>query len=496
MVPGSSFKHFASRFAIALAIVIGATVVAVNTGNRFFEKTFNDIPTTHIKPDVLQQPEDKGSPANFLIIGTDSRAFVQNQQQAQAFGSAQDVQGQRSDTMMVVHVEPASKTGFVVSFPRDTWVTIPGHGDDRLNAALELGGPSLLIQTITENFNVPITHYLEVDIEGFQNIVNTIGGVKIYFPTPARDAFSGLNQPEAGCRELDGGQALTYVRARHYEWFDATKKRWREDPRSDLSRIQRQQYFMRSLAQASLDRGASNPATAFALLNNISGSLQKDQNLQLSDIKGLINAFRDLDPQSIEMLTVPVVGVMKGDAQVVELKQPDAEAILARLRSFSNIPAGLPPAAAPADVRVQVLNGSGVAGRGDEVLKDLVAHGFVAAGPAKDADRSDYPVTQVRWGKDAPLKAITAAWYLGTDNVAEARPGEVASGDVVVIVGADWEGLVAPAKRTPDPTSSTVPPATAGTVATTTTTTTPPSPDATATVPVDPTTGGPLVGCP
>jgi LCP family protein required for cell wall assembly len=494
VAPGSSFKHFASRFAIALAIVVGATAVAVNTGNRFFEKTFNEIPTTHIKPNVLQKPEDKGQPANFLIIGTDSRAFVQNQQQAQAFGTAQDVQGQRSDTMMVVHVEPDSKTGFVVSFPRDTWVTIPGHGEDRLNAALELGGPSLLIQTITANFNVPITHYLEIDIEGFQNIVNTIGGVKIYFPTPARDSFSGLNQPDAGCRELDGGQALTYVRARHYEWFDAAKKRWREDPRSDLSRIQRQQYFMRSLAQASLDRGASNPATAFALLNNISGSLQKDQNLQLSDIKGLINAFRDLDPQSIEMLTVPVVGVMKGDAQVVELKEPDAEAILARLRSFSNLAAGLPTPAAPADVKVQVLNGSGVAGRGEEVLDDLVAHGFVSAGPAKDANRSDYPLTQVRWASGAALKAVTAASALGTDNAVEARAGEVTNADVVVIVGRDWEGLVAPVKQPPDPTATTS--STAAAAPTTTTTTTPPSPDATATVPVDPTTGGPLVGCP
>ena len=264
---------------------------------------------------------------------------------------------------------------------------------------------------------MPITHYLEVDIEGFQNIVNTIGGVKIYFPTPARDSFSGLNQPDAGCRELDGGQALTYVRARHYEWFDAAKKRWREDPRSDLSRIQRQQYFMRSLAQASLDRGASNPATAFALLNNISGSLQKDQNLQLSDIKGLINAFRDLDPQSIEMVTVPVVGVMKGDAQVVELKQPDAEAD-PRSAAFVLRPVG--PAARRSrrhDVRVKVLNGSGVAGRGDEVLNDLVAHGFVAAGPAEDADRSDYPVTQVRWAGTERVKALTTASYLGTDKV-------------------------------------------------------------------------------
>ncbi len=337
MAPGSSFKHFVGRYAIALAIVIGATFVAVNTGNRWFEKEFDEIPTTRIRPELLTEPEERGEPANFLIIGTDTRAFVQNEVQAEAFGTAEEVAGQRSDTMMVVHVEPDSKTGFVVSFPRDLWVTIPGHGENRLNSALELGGPSLLIETLTANFDVPITHFLEIDIEGFQQIVNTIGGVEIFLPTPARDEFSGLDQPEAGCRELDGGQALTYVRARHYEWFDAAQNRWRTDPRSDLSRIERQQYFMRSLAQASLDRGAGNPTTAFALLDDISGSLHKDQNLELSDVKGLINAFRDLDPQSIEMLTVPIVGAIEGDAQVVVLKQPEADAILNRLRTFANV---------------------------------------------------------------------------------------------------------------------------------------------------------------
>ena len=256
---------------------------------------------------------------------------------------------------------------------------------------------------------------------------------------------------------------------------------------------------MRSLAQASLDRGASNPATAFALLNNISGSLQKDQNLQLSDIKGLINAFRDLDPQSIEMLTVPVVGVMKGDAQVVELKQPDAEAILGRLRSFSNLSSGLPTAAAPSDVRVQVLNGSGIAGRGREVLTDLVAHGFVAAGPAKDADRSDYPLTEVRWADERRDQGSRPRRpYLGTPNAVAARPGEVANADVIVIVG---RGLGGPggagrsSRRTrtpPRPPTATMrrrsPPRR------------PPRPRRRRTRPRRcrsiPTTGGPLVGCP
>jgi LCP family protein required for cell wall assembly len=508
VAPGSSFRHFASRFAIALALVLVATGVAISTGNRFFEETVDNIATTHIRDDLLV-PEEKGEPANFLIIGTDTRSFVQTEEQRRAFGGTEEVVGQRSDTMMVVHVEPMTETGFVVSFPRDLWVVIPGHGEDRLNSALELGGPSLLIETLSQNFNVPINHYLEVDIDGFQRIVNTIGHVSIYFPAAARDTFSGLDQP-AGCRELDGAQALTYVRARHLRYLDPDTGRWREDPRSDLGRIERQQYFMRSLAEAALDGGARNPATAIALLDDISDALSKDQNLDWADIRGLVNAFRDLDPSSIEMLTLPIVGTRRGEAQVLIPKEPDADPILNRLRTFTNAAAALPAAVAPEEISVRVVNGSRHDEWGDEVLEGLAAHGFETTGPAERGDRTDYPLTQIRWSADTEEqagKALSAAFYLGTGNAVEARPGETGDADVVVVVGNDWGDLVALAKRPPDPDSTvatgetTAPdPAVSSTPDTPTTlaptSTTPRSRAETLTVPVDPETGGPLVGCP
>jgi LCP family protein required for cell wall assembly len=486
VAPGSSWKHFVSRFAIALAVVLGATWLAVNTGNRWFEREFDKIPTAKIRRDVLEPPpEDKSKPANFLIIGTDSRVFVQNQQQAQAFGTPAEVVGQRSDTMMVVHVEPGAKTGFVVSLPRDTWVDIPGHGENRLNAALELGGPSLLIETITSNFAVPIMHYLEIDIEGFQNIVNTIGGVHIYFPTPARDTLSGLNEPEAGCHELDGAQALTYVRARHYEWYDASTKRWKTDPRSDLSRIERQQYFMRSLAQASLDRGASNPATALALLSDLSDSVQRDEGLQLSDIKGLINSFRDLEPSTIEMLTLPVEAANRGGADVLVPKQPDAETVLDRLRTFSYL-AALPRPVPPSDFRIGVVNQSGQPGLGDRVRDALVGRDFDIVGSAEE-DSHLLPQTEIRYRPGADGEALTAVNELGTTNTILTPTSQLDGRDVVVHIGQDWDLLAAKLKQPVGTTTTTVAP---------TTTTIPRSPADTAVVPVDPETGGTLVGCP
>ena len=157
-----------------------------------------------------------------------------------------------------------------MSFPRDTYVDIPGHGHNLLNAAFELGGAALTIQTFQDVFGIPIQHYLAVNFVGFEKIVNAIGHVKIYFPTPARDFYSQLDQPSAGCHSLDGAEALAYARSRHYsipregvsDPDPQNRDDWIEDPRSDLDRIQRQQYFLRSLGQTALEHGASNPITA------------------------------------------------------------------------------------------------------------------------------------------------------------------------------------------------------------------------------------------
>jgi LCP family protein required for cell wall assembly len=489
VAPGTSLRSFLARFAIALVVVVVATGVGVVAGDDRFDRLLSDIANVDIAPEVFEE-EVRGEPANFLVVGSDSRAFVSNEGEAQSFGTEDEVGGARSDTTMVVHVDPDTRTGFVVAFPRDLRVEIPGHGEQRLNAAFGLGGPELVIRTLQENFDIPIHHYLEVDFAGFREIVDTIGGVDIWFPTPARDRYTGLDVPEAGCRELNGAQGLEYVRSRHYSWFDAEAGRWREDPLQDLNRIKRQQYFMRSLAEAALDRGASNPVVAFQLLDDVSGALRKDPELGEEDLKGLINAFRDLDPASIEMATIPVEA---GRGGALELREADAAPILDRLRNFSGLE-GFEPPADPATVRVAVLNGSGARGRAREVLDLLLAHGYRQAADPADADRDDYPLTAVRYAPGEVRKGLTVASALGTLDVAE-RQDLPAGTDVVVIVGRDWETVDAPVKRPPDETS------TSGTGASTaastaTTTTAPPSPSATALVPVDPQTGGPLVGCP
>jgi LCP family protein required for cell wall assembly len=503
VAPGTSFRAFFGRLAIALLAVVAATSAGVYIGTSRFEDEIADIPTVDIKDGVLA-PEEKGEPANYLIIGSDSRAFVENEAQEGAFGSADEVGGQRSDTTMVVHVEPDSKTGFVVSFPRDLRVDIPGHGEHKLNAAFGFGGPSLVIETLKENFDVPIQHYLEVDFAGFEDIVNTIGGVSIQFNAPARDLKSNLDIPEAGCRKLDGAQALQYVRSRYYEWYDAEDGEWENDPLSDLNRIKRQQYFMRSLANEAIDLGAGDLRNAYKLIDDVSDSLRRDPKLDAGDMRGLINAFRDLDPASIEMTTIPIAS-SGGD---LVLKQPEAEPVLARLRTFEGYPEGFEPPVDPGEIGIAVLNGSGVAGVAGEVSDLLEAHGYDIREEPGDADRDDYPLTRVRYAAGETRKGLTVATALATLDVQEASdllPGV----DVEVIVGRDWEDINAPVKQqapgtteTPDtsapastdaPSSSSA--ASSSAPGTTTTSTSIPPFEQQALVPVDPETGGPLVGC-
>src|SRR5438105_2395081 len=145
-----SIRIFLRRFLVALVVatVISGTVAVV--ANVVENQKFNDINTVTIPTNVLSPKGKAGSPTNFLIIGSDSRAFVDTPAQAKAFGSAKDVGTGRSDVMMIVHTEPQLGTAFVVSFPRDTEVAIPGHGHDKLNAAFAYGGPALTIKTFRE----------------------------------------------------------------------------------------------------------------------------------------------------------------------------------------------------------------------------------------------------------------------------------------------------------------------------------------------------------
>ena len=163
-----------------------------------------------------------------------------------------------------------------MSIPRDLWVEIVGTGrSQRINTAYN-DGPERLAATVSESLGIPIHHYVEVDFQGFKNIIDEIGGIEICVDLAARDANSGL-EIQPGCNILDGTMALAYARSRHYEEWDGTD--WVEDPRADLGRIERQQFFIRSAVNYTLAQIGSSPFSSGDTVQAVAASVRIDPRL-------------------------------------------------------------------------------------------------------------------------------------------------------------------------------------------------------------------------
>jgi LCP family protein required for cell wall assembly len=457
-----SLRVFVRRFFVALLVGVVLVAALAITEDIVKRQTISKISKAKIDPSLLSEG------GNYLIIGSDTRAFVESQKDAEHFGSKDTQTGQRSDTIMIAHIDPGKNTGILVSFPRDLWVAIPGHGSAKINAAFAFGGPQLTIATITQDFDIPISHFLEVDFAGFRDIVNAIGSVPIYFPTPVRDTYTGLFIDAPGCHNLKGEQALAYVRSRYYQYQTADGQ-WHYDPTSDIGRIRRQQYFIRSLSHAAIKSVFPNVTKLHDVLDKSVASLTSDQKFGSSDLTNLVRALRNTDPNAFPMYTLPATNGFRDNQSVLLLDEAQAAPTLARLRNAEQKKEPIPKIAT-STVRVSVQNGSNVTGAAGRASSDLGADGFVLGGPATDADRSDYSVTEVRYGPDSKTKAQLVLAYLGGAGKLVALDSAPAGADVVVVLGSDFHQVTAPA------TSTTGAPAAHGTTSTTTTTGPPANP--------------------
>lgn len=273
--------------------------------------------------------------ANFLLTGADNGDCASSTDPT--VGTRDST---RSDTIMVWRVNPDTDQVAVLSFPRDLYVEIPGRRDSRINAAYRPDEPQLLIDTIWQNFGIPIDHYIQVDFCAFRTLVNAVGGVAVPFADPARDPASGLNVPEAGCVTLNGDMALAYVRSRKYQWQDDNGN-WNTDGTSDFGRISRQQDFLRRMLAKVISDELYRPDTIGALIETNREYLVTDEALTPRRIIEFANALRHVDPAAIATYRVASRGINVGGAAMQEplLGGDNMQAILAVFRGHATLAA-------------------------------------------------------------------------------------------------------------------------------------------------------------
>lgn len=425
----------ARRSVVQRLVIVGNCLVAVGflaaaAVLGYSYNKYGQIPRVEIAQFLSGTEEVAGGVAaeNFLLVGVDSADGLDPDDPVRSTRS--EITTLRSDTVMILRVDPASSRAALLSIPRDLWVPVAGtRGNDRINTAVQVGGPEALIQTITDFFGIPINHYVQVDFEGFGELVEALDGVPVYFPHPVRDLRSGLDVDEAGCVNLDARNALGFVRSRAYQEYVGGS--WRTDPTGDLGRIRRQQEFIVEAIERAFDKGLRNPVTLDALIDSGLEAVTIDDSLDGNDVIGLARQFRKFRPENLDIYQLPVEDDTIGGAAVLQLQTRAAEPVLDIFRNLD------PDAVTESSVRVQVLNGTGAPGEAADTADALRGAGFAIAGTG-DAPELGVVRTTVRYpaGEEAAADVVARWLVSGADVVAD--PTVV---DVTLVTGADFGGL-------------------------------------------------------
>lgn len=244
-----------------------------------------------------------------LVMGSDSRVGKGNKGYGPVskFGTSE-----RSDTTILLHLNGDGSAAFGVSIPRDTIVNLPecaGGGVGRFNSAMSAGGPACTVQAARDMSGLAINHFLVVDFGAFKEISEAVGGVPVCLPQDVNDADSGLVLA-AGEHLLEGEQALAYVR---------TRKGLGDG--SDISRITRQQEFLKSMA-GQLTQEVTNPVQAYQVVKSVAPHLTTDP--YLADLRVLTDlALKSRALKSLDIVTLP--WVLNPDKATVSVDQEQAQ---------------------------------------------------------------------------------------------------------------------------------------------------------------------------
>ncbi|WP_436841109.1 LCP family protein [Streptomyces niveus] len=401
--------------------------------------------------DMKNRP-DAGHGMNILLVGTDGRdKITKEEREKYRLGGAPC---RCTDTIMLVHISEDRERASVVSLPRDSYAELPSHTDGttgdqhgphpvKLNAAYSEGGPHLTVRTVESMTGVKIDHYLEIDFTSFMKTVDALGGVEICTAKPLKDSHTGLDL-KAGTHELDGGQALQYVRSRYL------------DGSSDLGRMQRQQRFMAALVKQATSSGVLlNPVKLRGVTSTMLESVRADKGFGTEEMLTLGKAMRDFTPASSEFTSVPVITggfPVKGIGSTLKWDPVKSKKLFRALREDKPLtppspegprgPQGprQPPASmvevSPQQIRVQVYNATLQDGLGQRVDGALRGTGFNTTRAPLNHTGPEAERTQVlfdpRWDRSAKSLAVALPGC-------ELRPVPRQGATLKVMAGKDYE---------------------------------------------------------
>lgn len=380
---------------------------------------------------------------NILVVGVDKRDNLTRKQQNQLKLGRET--GERTDTMMVIHVSEDHSKVTVVSLPRDTWTTVPGKGLHKINAAYQLGGPKLATRTVQTATGLTLHHYVEVNVLGFIEVVDALGGISVCTPVPINDPKTALNL-EPGTYSFDGVKALAYARTR------ATA-------RSDLDRIDRQQQVISALLNQALSgETLTNPVRLASFVDKTLDTIRVDDALR-GDLLGLADQLKDVSTDDVAFATVPLADVdyktPTGESAVLWDKEGAKELFRgiaadetlvkpSKPARSTPTPTASPSApaltVAPSRIVLTVLNGTTITGLGAQTRAELQRAGFLVPDAPGNTPQKDFDKTVIRYGPGREDSARTVAAALPG---ADLRPLESLGDKIEVIAGRKH----APAKK-------------------------------------------------
>ncbi len=445
-------KRVAAWTSIGLVAVLVVATLAAYVKYRSF---WDSIKRVDVAGLIGTQPPKYNNAENILLIGSDTRAG-QN-------GVGGNIPGcDCSDTLMLLHVSPGHHQATVLSLPRDTIVPIvacaasdgtqgqqaaPGQFE-RINAALQAGGPACTWKTVAGQTGIHIDHFVQLDFTGFEKIIDDLGGVSICLPVAVDDPKSGLNL-SAGRHHVFGREALAFWRER-----EAVGEG------SDLQRIQRDQFLMASLVQGIEHSGLLNsPGKMLNVIRDATDALTTDTGLDQNAMLQIAESLHGLRSSSVEFVTAPNVAYPPDPGAEVEFAQPQASELFSAIAHDTTLPKakkakrGRKPAStkptttpvldtAPSQVKVQVENGSGATGLAGQVSGDLTSHGFGVVGTG-DASNFSYTSSVIEYAASSDLPAVNTlkAWL---SNVQVQQDSTLTRGTITLVVGSSFTGLKSP----------------------------------------------------